>query len=548
MNGNSVSAIMNGLVTTDLAMQLQDNNRYYPEIASRWTQTGRTLTVYLRTNAKWSNGTPLTATDVKMSVELGYIFGYSTASRLAGIHIVNPHEIQFVENTNFPYFAHDLLALTPLYPASEYAHLVPANIAQIYQTSLGSGNAANEASNTISALSKKITAYKSNYFLGDGPYSIKSMTSGEAILTKNPYFWNASAVKVPEIVAYNVPGNAQAWGYFLGGKADFGSYVAPPTIMKEWLAKTTHHFVKPNAFAQATLVFNPDVYPFNQVKVRQAMAYIINRKAITHIAEPVIGHWVRRPSGAFFGLTKHQYLTAAQYDSLNPYLPNTQKATELLEEAGFHKLGSQWVMPDGKPFTTQVVIPSGFSDWLMASQEIATELTNFGITTSARAVEQSSYWNAFDENPGGYPIFMNFGGGSPLPYFQMTNFLSWFGYSRTPSGGVSHSKGYISMGGGQHITLPNGTTVDVPKAGYQLADASLYPSRESALVYNIAKALNQTMVAEGLWNYTGNYMYSTARYVGWPSPNSPDWTPYNNDNGEEVLAFFISQGLLQPAP
>lgn len=63
MNSNSVSAIMNGLVTTNLAMQLQDNNQYYPEMAQSWKQVGNTLTINLRKNAKWSNGTPLTAQD-----------------------------------------------------------------------------------------------------------------------------------------------------------------------------------------------------------------------------------------------------------------------------------------------------------------------------------------------------------------------------------------------------------------------------------------------------------------------------------------------------
>lgn len=546
MNSNSVSAIMNGLVTTNLAMQLQDNNQYYPEMAQSWKQVGNTLTINLRKNAKWSNGTALTAQDVKLSIEMGYILGYSTASRIQSIHIVNPHTIQIVETAPFAYFLHDLLVLTPLYPYSEYGHLIPSNIAQIYATSQGSGAAATKASNTLSALSKKISAYRSNYFLGDGPFAIKSMTSGEAILKKNPYFWNAAAVKVPEILAYNVPGNAQAWGYFLGNRADFGSYVAPPNIMKQWMHSSSHHFVKPSAFAQATLVFNPNIYPFNMVKVRQAMAYIINRQAVTHIAEPVIGHWVRRPAGAFFSLTKHQDLTTAQYQALNPYAYNPGRATTLLEQAGFHKASSGWIMPNGKPFVTQVVIPAGFSDWLMASQQISSELTHFGISASARSVEQSSYFNAFDQNPGGYPIFMNFGGGSPVPYFQMTNFLSWFAYNRTASGAVKHAKGYISLGG-RSVTLTNGSTVNIPQLGYGLAAAALNPSHERADVAKISAALNQTMVAEGLWNYTGNYMYSSSHYVGWPSPSSPAWTPYDNNNGEEVLAFFIDQGLLTPA-
>ena len=75
MNPNSSTNAIMQWVTEPLAIESGRvvNGPYYPEVASKWSMKGNTLTVWLRKNEGWSNGKPVTAQDVKTSIELSYI-------------------------------------------------------------------------------------------------------------------------------------------------------------------------------------------------------------------------------------------------------------------------------------------------------------------------------------------------------------------------------------------------------------------------------------------------------------------------------------------
>jgi peptide/nickel transport system substrate-binding protein len=60
--------------------------------------------------------------------------------------------------------------------------------------------------------------------------------------------------------------------------------------------------------------------------------------------------------------------------------PDPQAATELLEGAGFKKVGSQWQTPDGKPFTVRIVVEGDLRPIMTrAGSMIAQQWRQFGI-------------------------------------------------------------------------------------------------------------------------------------------------------------------------
>jgi peptide/nickel transport system substrate-binding protein len=60
--------------------------------------------------------------------------------------------------------------------------------------------------------------------------------------------------------------------------------------------------------------------------------------------------------------------------------PNPQVATELLERAGFKKVGAQWMMPDGKPFSVKVTVEGEARPVMTrAGTMIAQQWKQFGI-------------------------------------------------------------------------------------------------------------------------------------------------------------------------
>ncbi|MCY0871078.1 MAG: hypothetical protein OWT27_10940, partial [Firmicutes bacterium] len=68
---NSLTAAVGGMVNPPLAwVSRLDLHKAIPFIASRWKLNGNTLTIWVRRDAKWSNGQPVTAADVKASLEI----------------------------------------------------------------------------------------------------------------------------------------------------------------------------------------------------------------------------------------------------------------------------------------------------------------------------------------------------------------------------------------------------------------------------------------------------------------------------------------------
>ncbi|MFP3202320.1 MAG: ABC transporter substrate-binding protein [Sulfolobus sp.] len=83
------------------------------------------------------------------------------------------------------------------------------------------------------------------------------------------------------------------------------------------------------------------------------------------------------------------------FQHLNNYSYNQQKATQLLEEAGLKEVNGQWYLPNGAPFTINIIAPSGYTDWVALSQEFATQLKAFGIYAQVFELSTSDFYSEF---------------------------------------------------------------------------------------------------------------------------------------------------------
>jgi peptide/nickel transport system substrate-binding protein len=179
--------------------------------------------------------------------------------------------------------------------------------------------------------------------------------------------------------------------------------------------------------ASLQLVFNESVYPYNLVKVRQALAYLINRTTLQRVAEPVGGSVSKWITGTVDSNAK-TYLTAAQLKKLNPYKPDRKKATALLTSAGFKQQGGKWIMPNGKPWTMTLWTVSGFNDVTEAMDTIKSTLDSFGVPTDVQLA--SSYGQYLqDIKAQKYDVMFWIGTGA-TPYNMMARlFMAPNGYN-----------------------------------------------------------------------------------------------------------------------
>jgi ABC-type transport system substrate-binding protein len=110
-----------------------------------------------------------------------------------------------------------------------------------------------------------------------------------------------------------------------------------------------------------TFLINSTEKPFDDVRVRQAMAYGINRKAATDVmTEGLVGPTIQWYPKGFVGYD-------AALDSLYPY--DVAKAKQLLTEAGF---------PNG--FTFNAVIGDTSTSYIQQNELIQGQLKQIGVT------------------------------------------------------------------------------------------------------------------------------------------------------------------------
>ena len=72
---------------------------------------------------------------------------------------------------------------------------------------------------------------------------------------------------------------------------------------------------------------------------------------------------------------------------LNTYDYDPAKAEELMTKAGYKKgADGVWAGPNG-PLEFELTAPAEFADWSAAAENLATQLTDFGIKTTFRGVQ-----------------------------------------------------------------------------------------------------------------------------------------------------------------
>ena len=121
-------------------------------------------------------------------------------------------------------------------------------------------------------------SYKPKYPLAYGPFSVKKVTSSEMLLTKVDKYPEIEKISVDKIHIYKDTGADALWLQIKSGNTDLQSCGAPKDVVDSIVNSNPDitHMAVPR-FWIVSLFMNNDFYPFNEVKFRQALAYVIDR-------------------------------------------------------------------------------------------------------------------------------------------------------------------------------------------------------------------------------------------------------------------------------
>lgn len=166
----------------------------------------------------------------------------------------------------------------------------------------------------------------------NGPYLLKEWVPNDRIqLARNPYFYDAAAVRIENVLYYPTQDYAAALKRFRAGEFDLTNAVPAQEI--DWLRANLPNVLHLTPYILSQYVqFNMRRKPFDDVRVRAALSLAIDREIIT-------GRVMRageKPAYAYIPPDMPQYPGKAQVAfKAMPMAQRIAKAKDLLKDAGF---------------------------------------------------------------------------------------------------------------------------------------------------------------------------------------------------------------------
>ncbi len=326
--------IFEGLVKTD------ENGNLMNAVASDYTisEDGLMYTFVLRENVKFHNGNVVTAEDVKYSLERasGLLDGTALVSTLSVIESVNIVDEQTVQVT-----------------------VGSANTELIYSFTtaiIPAGSGEDEAGTPI----------------GTGPFSFVSYKPQEGIVVaKNQEYWQEGLPYLDEVNFKIVNSPDTALLDLQGGSIDIYPYLTDSQANE--LKSSFQILAAPSNVVQA-LFINNAVEPLNDVRVRQAICYALDKESVSAF---VTGGNATPVSSAMLPTMKDYYL---ELNDMYGIIANIEKAKQLLTEAGY---------PEG--IDLEITVPSNYEVHMQTAEVVAEQLKAAGINAVINPVEWSTW-------------------------------------------------------------------------------------------------------------------------------------------------------------
>lgn len=250
-----------------------------PGVAQSWqTADNKRYVFKLRENAKWSNGEPVTAYDFVYSwqrlVDPKTLSPFAWFAQMAGIAnadgiisgkvpvqklgVTAPDSLTLVVQLNKPVpFFVNLLANFSLFP-------VPQKTIEKY------GNDWTKPENLV----------------GNGAFAMQERVVNEKIVLKpNPYYWDHKNTVLTKVTFIPINQESAATKRYLADDIDITESF-PKNMYKKLMKDIPDQVYTPDQLGTYYYAFNTQKAPLNDVRVRRALSYAIDRQII---AEKVLG-------------------------------------------------------------------------------------------------------------------------------------------------------------------------------------------------------------------------------------------------------------------
>lgn len=356
LNGAVQSGTATAVPSTQIfASLLRYDNGWEPQpyLAKSWETSadGLTVTFKLVDNATFHDGKPVTSEDVAfsiMTIKENHPFK-SMFAPVEAVETPDAHTAVFKLSKPHPAL---MLALSPA--------LAPVLPKHVY------GDGQDPKSHPANSAP-----------VGSGPFILTEFTPGEAVvMKKNPNFFLEGRPKLDEIIVRIVKDPSALLIAMENGDADLYPFMAGSQEIRR-LEKVDGLTITAEGYAGVGpinwLAFNTQSDKLKDVRVRQAIAYAVDRDFITKALHRGVSQVQRGPiieSSPFFDA------------SIAPYNVDLDKAKALMAEAGF---------ADGMSLTIDY-IPGPKEQQQSVAEYMKSQLKKIGIELEVRAAPDFPTW------------------------------------------------------------------------------------------------------------------------------------------------------------
>lgn len=334
-----------------------------PSLATRWeTDDFQTWRFYLRKDARFHDGKPVTAEDVAFTLwnlpnDPQWAFPSNYIKKKSDIRVIDKFTIEFTMGHPWP----------GKYPPIDWVPILPKHIWK-------------EAG-------RKISNFPNTKSIGSGPFKLKEFKSGEYVwMVKNEEWWGEKP-HVDEVI-FKGYGTGDAMKMAMKkGKIDFIGYsgVSPMAARSYKKAEDIKLDVAPG-IALIWLTFNLHKETAVQDNVfRKAFLHAINRDRVLKMV--YLGYAEPADSFIYNELPEH-----------NPNLPqyeyNPDLAIKMLKDAGYKDTDGDGILNDtkGQNVVLDFMVPSGWSDEVKMAKLIKEQVEKIGISIRLKILDLDTYY------------------------------------------------------------------------------------------------------------------------------------------------------------
>lgn len=336
--GQGINEAFNGNVYEAL-FRLADDGKVEPVLSKDYkvSDDGLTYTFKLQPGVTFHSGAPLTSRDVKFSIER-VAAPESKSSRKSSLKSISAIETPDDE--------------TVVVKLSSRSISLPYNLSYVW---------------VVNDEAKDLQSKED----GTGPYELEDWRRGSSLSMKRfDKYWGAKPKNGEVVFQYFTDASALN-NALLTGSVDIVTSVQSPDSLAQFKDNPDFTLSEGQSTTKLLLAYNDRVAPFDNVKVRKALARAIDDQKLLKAVWGDYGTLI----GSFVPPTDPWYVDLTKVDAYDP-----ESAKELLKEAGY---------PDGFTFTIDT---PNYDPHPIAAQFIQSELAKIGVTVKINVITANEWY------------------------------------------------------------------------------------------------------------------------------------------------------------